>query len=173
VAGLDFRTDPPRRRIASLLSNTTEIPSLVSADNQTVGGYLKFKNDRGAAEIYIGLREFKCIGEPSRRAVYSTTPTPPERSRNRSAEVQEGDTIMPRDVEPFYLIVRDKDNGTFSVEGPMTDDRPWNHAIVIAQKSGRQVQCFIESGSSPDDIARNWLQRYSAKQVMPGEIVHL
>ncbi len=26
-------------------------------------GYLKFRNDRGAAEICIGDREFKCIGE--------------------------------------------------------------------------------------------------------------
>jgi uncharacterized Zn-finger protein len=26
-------------------------------------GYLKFRNDRGVAEICIGVREFKCIGE--------------------------------------------------------------------------------------------------------------
>jgi len=30
---------------------------------------------------------------------------------------------MPREHEPFYLIIIDKDNRTFSVEGPMTDDR--------------------------------------------------
>jgi hypothetical protein len=76
-------------------------------------------------------------------------------------------------VDPFYLIINDKDKGTFSVEGPMTDDRPWNHAIVVAQKSGRQVRCFNGSGFSAEDTARNWLQRYSGKQVLPGEIVHL
>jgi hypothetical protein len=82
---------------------------------------------------------------------------------------------MPREhyLEPFYLIITDKDNGTFSVEGPMTDDRLWNHAVVVAQKSGRQVRCSTANGSSAEDTARNWLQRYSGKQVPPGEIVHL
>jgi hypothetical protein len=82
---------------------------------------------------------------------------------------------MPRERhdEPFYLIVTDKDDGTFSVEGPMTDDRQWNHAVVVAQKSGRQVTCSTANGSSAQDAARDWLQRYSGKQVPPGEIVHL
>ena len=82
---------------------------------------------------------------------------------------------MPREryVEPFYLIVTDKDNGTFSVEGPMTDDRLWNQAVVVAQKLGRRVSCSTASGFSAEDTARNWLQRYSGKQVLPGEIVHL
>jgi hypothetical protein len=75
--------------------------------------------------------------------------------------------------EPFFMIVTDKDNGTFSVEGPMTDDRPWNRAVVVAQKSGRRVRCFAASGSSAEDAARDWLQRYSGKQVLPGEIVQL
>jgi hypothetical protein len=61
---------------------------------------------------------------------------------------------MPREhyLEPFYLIITDKDNGTFSVEGPpMTDDRVWNHAVVVAQKSGRQVRCSTASGSSAEE----------------------
>jgi hypothetical protein len=37
---------------------------------------------------------------------------------------------------PFYMIIIDKDNGTFSVEGPMTDDKHWNHAVVVARKQG-------------------------------------
>jgi len=74
---------------------------------------------------------------------------------------------------PFYMIIIDKDNGTFSVEGPMIDDKHWNHAVVVAQKAGRQVRCFTASGFSAQDAARNWLQRYSGKQVLPGEIVHL
>jgi len=55
----------------------------------------------------------------------------------------------------------------------MTDDRPWNHAVVVAQKAGREVRCATEGGFSVEDAARNWLQRYSRKQVLPGEIVHL
>ena len=78
---------------------------------------------------------------------------------------------MPR--QPFYLIVTDGDKATFSVEGPMTDDRQWNHAIVEAQKSGRRVRCSPSEGSSAEDAARDWLQWYSGKQVPPGEIVHL
>jgi hypothetical protein len=78
---------------------------------------------------------------------------------------------MPR--QPFYLIVTDGDKKTFSVEGPMTDDREWNHAIVAAQKSGRRVRCSPANGSSAEDAARDWLQLYSGKQVPPGEIVRL
>jgi hypothetical protein len=55
----------------------------------------------------------------------------------------------------------------------MTDDGLWNHAVVIAQQLGRRVSCSTASGFSAEDTARNWLQRYSGKQVLPGEIVHL
>ena len=34
----------------------------------------------------------------------------------------------PNPTEPFFLIIADYDRGMFSVEGPMTDDRPWNLA---------------------------------------------
>jgi len=79
---------------------------------------------------------------------------------------------MPRQT-PFYLIITHRDKGTFSAEGPMIDDRRWNHAIVVAQKAGRQVRCATASGFSAADAGRNWVQRYSGKQVLPGEIVHL
>jgi hypothetical protein len=55
----------------------------------------------------------------------------------------------------------------------MTDDGLWNHAVVIAQQLGRRVNCSTASGFSAEDTARNWPQRYSGKQVLPGEIVHL
>jgi hypothetical protein len=74
---------------------------------------------------------------------------------------------------PFYLIVSDTDNETFSVEGPMTDDRQWNHAVVAAQKTGRRVRCSTANGPSAEDAARDWLQRYSGKRVPAGEIVHI
>jgi hypothetical protein len=54
-----------------------------------------------------------------RRTVSLLIKTPPERSRSPSAEDAEdkvGDRAMPgeRYVKSFYLIVTDKDNGTFS-----------------------------------------------------------
>src|ERR1700751_775319 len=115
---------------------------------------------------------------PRHRTVYLLTKTRPERRRSPSAEDAEnevGDRAMPRErhIKPFYLIITDKDNGTFCVEGPMTDDRLWNHAVVVAQKLGRQVCCATASDLSAEDTAQNWLQRYSGKQVLPGEIVHL
>ncbi len=75
--------------------------------------------------------------------------------------------------QSFYLIVTDQDKETFSVEGPMTDDRQWNHAIVVAQKSGRRVRCSTANGSSAEDAARDWRQRYSETQVPSGEILRL
>jgi len=75
--------------------------------------------------------------------------------------------------QSFYLIVTDQDKGTFSVEGPMTDDRQWNRAVVTAQKSGRRVRCSTANGPSVEDAARDWLQRYSGTRVPSGEIVCL
>jgi hypothetical protein len=72
----------------------------------------------------------------------------------------------------FYLIVSDRDNATFSVEGPMADDKPWNRAVVAAQKSGRRVVCAATSEPSAEEAARDWLQRYSGTRVASGEIVH-
>jgi hypothetical protein len=81
---------------------------------------------------------------------------------------------MPREHfgAPFCMIITDKENGAFSVEGPMTDDGLWNHGVVVAQKAGRQVRCLTMSGLSAEGAARNWLQRYPGKQVLPGSIVH-
>jgi hypothetical protein len=73
----------------------------------------------------------------------------------------------------FYLIVTDKVTETFSVEGPMTDDRQWNHAVVAAQKAGRRVICSSATGVSAAAVAQDWLQRNSGKQVAPGAIVNL
>jgi hypothetical protein len=41
--------------------------------------------------------------------------------------------LEPDPTQPFYLIVTDNDRGVFSVEGPMTDDRPWNAAARYAR----------------------------------------
>lgn len=63
---------------------------------------------------------------------------------------------MPRSrrVEPFVLIVTDRDAKTFSVEGPMTDDTSWNAAVCAAQDAGLQVNCH-----TPGDDARSNVER--------------
>ena len=40
---------------------------------------------------------------------------------------------MSEQPAPFFLIVADYDQGFFCVEGPMTDDRPWNDAARHAR----------------------------------------
>ena len=44
-------------------------------------------------------------------------------------------------TQPFYLIVADHDRGVFSVEGPMTDDRPWEAAARYARDHERRITC--------------------------------
>ena len=38
----------------------------------------------------------------------------------------------------FVLVVVNRDVGEFTIKGPMTDDRPWNNAVVDAQRVGPQ-----------------------------------
>ena len=35
----------------------------------------------------------------------------------------------------FVLVVVDRDTGEFTVEGPMSDDRLWNSAVVMLKRS--------------------------------------
>jgi len=59
--------------------------------------------------------------------------------------------------KPFFLVLRDDKAGTFSVEGPMTDDRTWISQVVTAQRAGRQVRCQVATGSTREECIRNWL----------------
>jgi hypothetical protein len=64
-------------------------------------------------------------------------------------------------LKSFILVVMDHDNKTFSVEGPMLDDRPWNTAVCAAQDAGRRITCFSASDdlnvdSVSDQIARQF-----------------
>lgn len=63
-----------------------------------------------------------------------------ERTAAARACIIEAIENYPEPAEPFILIVTDRDEKTFSVEGPMADDNPWSDAVVDAQKSGRQVK---------------------------------
>jgi hypothetical protein len=59
--------------------------------------------------------------------------------------------------KPFFLVLRDDGANTFSVEGPMTDDRDWVSQIVTAQRAGRKVRCVVANGATREQCIRNWL----------------
>ncbi|ELV8552504.1 hypothetical protein QNE49_000114 [Vibrio fluvialis] len=44
-------------------------------------------------------------------------------------------------MQSFFVIVKDLDKGTFSVEGPMTDDTKIINQVCEIQDSGRRVFC--------------------------------
>jgi hypothetical protein len=46
-----------------------------------------------------------------------------------------------RRIEPFFLVITDRDKGLFNVIGPMTDDTMWNNMVSEEQDKGRNVKC--------------------------------
>jgi hypothetical protein len=44
-------------------------------------------------------------------------------------------------IEPFYLIVTDRDNKVFNIVGPMSDDTSFNEKVLKCQEQGRHVNC--------------------------------
>ena len=79
---------------------------------------------------------------------------------------------MPRDDpgQPFYLIVTDHDCGVFAVEGPMTDDHPWQSAAREARSHQRQIVCGL-SGTDRDELATEYQRTHKLAGVPPGSIV--
>jgi hypothetical protein len=71
----------------------------------------------------------------------------------------------------FVLIVVDRDTGEFTVEGPMTDDRSWNKAVVDAQKVARNIRCFGMGEMTPDDAAAEWQAAHGGQRIAAGSIV--
>jgi hypothetical protein len=79
---------------------------------------------------------------------------------------------MPRDPTdpPFYLIVTDHDRGFFAVEGPMTDDRPWQSAAREARNHQRRIVCG-PSGADRDALAAEYREAHRLAGVPLGSIV--
>ena len=71
----------------------------------------------------------------------------------------------------FVLIVVDRDSGDFTVEGTMTDDRPWNKAVVQAQRLGRNIRCFSMGDITPDAAATEWQTMHAGRRIAAGSIV--
>ena len=71
----------------------------------------------------------------------------------------------------FVLVVVDRDTGEFTIEGPMTDDRPWNKAVVEAQKVGRKIRCFSMGDMPTAAAAVEWQTAYGGHHIAAGSIV--
>ena len=71
----------------------------------------------------------------------------------------------------FVLVVVDRDTGEFTVEGPMSDDRPWNSAVVNAQQVGRNIRCFSMGDQTADAAAAEWLSSRGGLRLARGSIV--
>ena len=79
---------------------------------------------------------------------------------------------MPRDEpgQPFFLIVTDHDRSVFAVEGPMTDDRPWQSAAREARNHRRRIACG-PTGTDRDELAAEYRRAHRLAGVPPGSIV--
>jgi hypothetical protein len=79
---------------------------------------------------------------------------------------------MPQhDDPPFYVIVIDEDHETFTVEGPLTDDGPWNEAVRQAQNEGRRVRCCRAGPVTRVHAEAAWQSQYGGTRVQPGSIL--
>jgi hypothetical protein len=78
---------------------------------------------------------------------------------------------MTEQPAPFFLIVADHDQGFFSVEGPMTDDRPWQNAARHARDQlGRHVMCG-PAGPDRNALAAEFQRAGKFAGVPPGSIL--
>jgi len=77
---------------------------------------------------------------------------------------------QPRSPAPFFLIVADFDRRIFTVEGPMTDDGPWNSAAGRAREIGRLVQCG-PMGPNRQALAAEYQQENRLGAAPPGSIL--
>jgi hypothetical protein len=76
----------------------------------------------------------------------------------------------PNPTTPFFLIVVDHDQRLFAVEGPMTDDAPWNLAAGRARENDRRVACG-PTGLDRDALVRDYQQAHKLGGAPPGSIV--
>jgi hypothetical protein len=71
----------------------------------------------------------------------------------------------------FFLVVADYDQGFFCVEGPMTDDRPWNNAARHARDNfHRRVVCG-PGGPDRNTLAAVFQRTEKLGGVPPGSIL--
>ncbi len=78
---------------------------------------------------------------------------------------------MSAQLLPFFLIIADHDRDFFCVEGPMTDDRPWNNAARHARDQfQRHVMCG-PTGPDRNVLALEFQRAEKLAGVPPGSIL--
>ena len=76
----------------------------------------------------------------------------------------------PSSTAPFFLIVADEDRRAFTVEGPMTDDGPWNLAVGRAREAERNDVCG-QAGLDRQAFAAAYQQIHRLGGAPPGSIM--
>jgi len=77
----------------------------------------------------------------------------------------------PAPPAPFFLIVADHDRRFFCVEGPMTDDRPWNDAARHARDNQQRHIACGPAGPDRDALAADYQREHKLACVPPGSIM--
>jgi hypothetical protein len=64
---------------------------------------------------------------------------------------------MPRQrrIDPFYLVIYDKDRKLFNVVGPIQNDIPWTEKIESLKNKGKMVTCQTIRDWSKKEIIEN------------------
>jgi hypothetical protein len=70
------------------------------------------------------------------------------------------------------LASADHDRGVFAVEGPMTDDRPWDEAAAYARNHHHRIACG-PAGPDREALAAEYRRANRLAGVPPGSIVRL
>ena len=78
----------------------------------------------------------------------------------------------PNSSAGFFLIVADRDRRVFTVEGPMSDDGPWNRAAGAARETGRRIMCG-PTGPDRQALAAEYQQAHRLGGAPPGSILRL
>jgi hypothetical protein len=71
----------------------------------------------------------------------------------------------------FLLVVTDRDQETFTIEGPMIDDTVWVNAVYEAQHKGRNVNCHTPGPGSVEEVAARMRMDFPYRYVPAGSIV--
>jgi len=81
------------------------------------------------------------------------------------------DNDNPPPSQPFFLIVADYDRGFFTVEGPMTDDRPWND-LARHVRDHRQFHVVCgPTGPDRDELAAESRKTNKLAGAPPGSVM--
>jgi hypothetical protein len=79
---------------------------------------------------------------------------------------------MTEQPPPFFLVIADHDRAFFCIEGPMTDERPWQDSARDARNNGQKITCG-PAGADRDALAAEFRQAHDLAGVPPGSILRI